>query len=360
MKIKAAVAQGKGKDLLIKEVELAQPNKDEVLVEIVASGICHTDLVARDFESPAPPAIFGHEGGGIVKEVGEDVDYVKPGDHVVLCCLSCGKCDMCLTGHPGKCEQHMALNFSGNALDGKKRHSINGEDVGMFFGQSSFATHAVVNVQNVVKVPTDVDLTVVAPFGCGIQTGAGTVLNGFKPKQGSTIAILGMGGVGLSAAMAAKIAGCSEIIAVDIKDSRLKMAEEVGATATINSKNIDTLYDQIREIVEDGPDYVLDTTGVTPLIEKAIDAMKHGGTIAVVGARFNFTVTNSLMEQGKTIIAFTQGDSIPKLFIPQLIKFYQEGRFPVDKFITKFDFNDINDALAASESGEAIKPVLVM
>jgi len=360
MKIDAAIAHGEEKDLTIEKVDLVKPNKDEVLIEIVASGICHTDISARDKERPEPPVVLGHEGAGIVQEIGENVDYVEAGDHVVMTFLACEECEMCLMGHPGQCENIMELNFFGYAKDGTKRHSLDGQELGMFFGQSSFATHAVVNVQNIVKVPKDVDLSVVAPFGCGIQTGAGTVLNGFKPKAGSTIAVLGMGGVGLSGVMAAQIAGCSEIIAVDVKENRLEKAKEVGATATINSEDIDKFYDQVREIVEEGPDYILDTTGVQPLMEEAIRSMNNGGTFAPVGAGFKLTITNSFMEQNKSLIGLNQGDSIPKLFIPKLIEFYKNGQLPVDKLIAKFDFNEINDAIAASESGEAIKPVLVM
>lgn len=362
MEIKAAVTQGPEKDLVIENVELDQPKADEVLIKVVASGICHTDLVARDTtDHLSKGATLGHEGAGEVVAVGDQVTYVEEGDHVVMTALSCEQCESCRTGHPGICENHMDLNFRGTSFHDDYVLHQGDQDLKMFFGQSSFATYTTVNVNNIVKVSKDLDLTEIAPLGCGIHTGAGTILNRLKPEYKDTVMVLGMGGVGLSAVMASKIANAKKIIAVDLYDSKLDLAQELGATHVINTKDgLDNFFEEVRAIDSDGPKYIVDTTGYPALVEKAIEAMKFGGTIALLGAAFEIKVDNSLMEQNKTVLGFTQGDSNPKLFFPELLDYYQKGEFPMDKLITKYPFEDINQAIEAQVSGEAIKPVLVM
>lgn len=360
MKTKAAVTPEKGADFEIREIELKEPNNNEVLVEIVASSICHTDVSGKETGTPPTPSVLGHEGAGIIRKIGSSVKEFKVGDHVVLSYAHCGKCEQCLSGHPASCEQMIELNFGGRTIDGTKRHFDKNQEYSLFFGQSSFATYSVVNEQNAVKVPKDIDLENLGALSCSIQTGAGTVLNSFNSEFGSSIVIFGMGGVGLGAVMAAKLAGYKEIIGIDIQTSRLEVAENLGATKVINSKNSEDLVDNIRSITEKGPEYIIDTTGVSSLIEDGIKALKTRGTIAVVGANFDFNVQQHLMEEDKSIVGLSQGDSIPKLFIPQLIDYYKKGLFPFDELITKYRFEDINNAFEDLKIGEVIKPVLVM
>lgn len=223
----------------IEEITLEEPRSDEVLVRIVASGICHSDLAAINGDLPiSRPVILGHEGSGIVERVGSDVASVRPGDPVVLSFASCGACRACRTGHPVYCARSAAMNLSGTRADGSTAYR--GADrraetiFGHFVGQSSFAHHALVHESAVVKVGADVELAVAAPLGCGIQTGAGSVMNVLRPAYGSSLAVTGTGSVGLSAVMAAKVVGCEVIIAVDVNDARLELAGRLGATHTLN------------------------------------------------------------------------------------------------------------------------------
>lgn len=359
MKIRAAVTQGQGQDFVIEDIDLAEPKSNEVLVKIIATGVCHTDAVARDAAIAPLPAVLGHEGAGIVEKIGDNVKNVKPGDHVVLSFAHCGHCQNCLTGHPSVCETFNELNFGGVNDDYTHRLSKDGTELSTFFGQSSFGTFAVSHERNVVKVDEDVDLVLLGPLGCGIQTGAGTVLNKLQPKFGASIAIYGAGAVGLSAIMAAKIAGCKNIIAVDVYDNRLELAKELGATHLLNGKKVD-IVKEIIEITKGGTEYAVDTTGVPPVIRQSLKALRSLGIAAIVGVtpEMNIDIHNDLMAEGKTMIGVIEGDSVPQIFIPQLIEYYKKGLFPFDKLVKFYDFNQINEAFAASKSGEVLKPIL--
>ena len=365
MKMKAAVVREKGGSFSIEEVELHDPKEGEVLVRIVASGVCHTDAVARDQLIPIPlPAILGHEGAGIVEKVGKGVTSVQPGDHVVLSYASCGQCENCLAGHPSLCTQFVTLNFLGKMSDDTHRIQEGGPSgrfISTFFGQSSFATYAVAHERNVVKVDKEVDLTLLGPLGCGIQTGSGTVLNKLRPEFGSSIAVYGCGAVGLSAVMAAKIAGCAQIIAVDIHQNRLDLALELGATHALNSKDVD-LVEEIRKITKGGSHYGVETTGVATVVRQAAQALRTRGTLAIVGVtgEVTFNVNDDIMSQGKTLVGVIEGDAVPQLFIPKLIEYYKAGQFPFDKLIKFYSFEQINEAFADSEKGLTIKPVITM
>lgn len=365
MKMKAALLREEGSPFSIEEVELMEPKANEVLIKIVASGVCHTDAVARDQLIPIPlPAVLGHEGAGIVEKVGEGVSSVEPGDHVVLSYASCGKCENCLDGHPSLCTQFVTLNFLGKMSDDTHRiQEVGHHDrpISTFFGQSSFATYAVAHERNVVKVDKDVELALLGPLGCGIQTGSGTVLNKLKPEFGSSIAIYGCGAVGLSAVMAAKIAGCAQIIAVDIHQNRLELALELGATHALNSREMD-LVEEIRRITGGGSHYGVETTGVSTVVRQATQALRTRGTLAIVGVtgEVTFNVNDDIMSQGKTVVGVIEGDAVPQLFIPKLIEYYKQGRFPFDKLIKFYSFDQINEAFADSEKGVTIKPVLTM
>lgn len=362
MKINAAVTPGEGKDFDMREIELQDPKANEVLIKVVASGVCHTDMVARDTGITPKPAVLGHEGSGIVEKVGTGVENFEEGDHVVMSYVHCGNCEQCLAGTPATCEFLMPMNFGGKAQDGTHRHFEGDEELSMFFGQSSFATYAIAHEQNIVKVPKDVDLTILGPLGCGIQTGAGTVLNNLKPKFGTSIVIFGTGGVGLSAVMAAKIVNCEHIIAVDVHDSRLEKAKELGATHIINGKNTEDVVEKIKDITDGGTHYAVDTTGVSAVVKQALQALRPRGELAVigVGSDFEMDLMEDLMAEGKMIKGVIEGDAVPKVFIPKLIRYYQKGLFPFDKLIKTYDFEDINQAFSDSESGETIKPVLTI
>src|SRR5690554_6980272 len=246
MKIQAAVTHAQGEDFSIEEVTLSGPKSNEVLVKIVATGVCHTDAVGRDLGVSPYPIVLGHEGSGVVEQVGENVTSLAVGDHVVMSFAHCGQCENCLTGHPTVCSRFNELNFGGCMEDHTCRLHQGDTDLHTFFGQSSFGTHIVAHERNVVKVDKDVDLALLGPLGCGIQTGAGTVLNRLKPEFGTSIAIYGCGAVGLSAIMAAKIANCRQIYAIDVHDSRLELARELGATHALNGRQVDVVK-EIRE-----------------------------------------------------------------------------------------------------------------
>jgi aryl-alcohol dehydrogenase len=347
------------------KVELGELKSDEVLVKIVAAGMCHTDLAAKDQHMPFPlPAILGHEGAGIVLEVGAEVPGVSPGDHVVLTFASCGQCPNCLAGKPAYCLKFMAYNFGTRRPDGSCCHHLHGEPVaGSFFYQSSFATHAIAHVSNVVVVPQDLPLDVLAPLGCGIQTGAGAVLNCLKPEAEASIVVFGLGAVGLSALMAAKISGCRKIIAVDLHDSRLALAKELGATDCVNGSKGDAV-EEVRRLTDGaGANYSIDATGVPAVMRQAVDVLTIGGSaiflgVAPVGATVAIDAFSFMF--GKTIRSSVEGDSVPKEFIPKLIELYREGRFPIEKMATYYDLADINRAAADSASGKAIKPIIRM
>jgi aryl-alcohol dehydrogenase len=364
MKIQAAVVHEAGQPFQIEEVELSGPKAGELLVKIVASGVCHTDEVAQHQGIPVPlPAVLGHEGCGIVEEVGEGVKDFKKGDRVSFSFGFCGHCENCLSAHQHACENFNAINFGGVMADGTKRLSQNGVELSSFFGQSSFATYAVVHQDSTIKVTDDtIDLALLGPLGCGIQTGAGAVLNRLKPAFGSSIAVFGCGTVGMSAIMAAKIAGCDKIIAVGGNKKSLELALELGATHTVNRKECDDIVAEVKKITNGGTHYSIDTTGVGDFVRKALASVRFMGTCVVLGATGDLTINvqQELMGDAKSLIGIVEGDSIPKLFIPKLIEYYKKGQFPFDRLIKFYDFKDINEAFAASHNGEVIKAVLKM
>lgn len=359
MKIQAAVTLKQGDKFEWQEVELAEPALNEVRVRIVATGVCHTDAVARDLGIAPFPIVLGHEGAGIVDALGAGVTDLEVGDHVVLSFAHCGHCERCLTGHPTVCETFNQLNFGGVMDDGGQRLASGETALATFFGQSSFASYSIVSAQNAVKVDPEVDLALLGPLGCGIQTGAGTVLNRLKPDFGSSIVIYGCGAVGLSAVMAAKIAGCLNIIVVDVHDSRLELALELGATHSINGKN-EAVVSRIREITEGGSDYAVETTGVPVVVKQSLNALRPLGVSAIVGVTPEVTldIHQDLMAEGKSMIGVIEGDSVPRVFIPQLVAYYKAGRFPFDKLVKFYTADQINEAFEDSKKGITVKPVL--
>jgi aryl-alcohol dehydrogenase len=365
MTVTAAVAREAGAPLTIEELDLDELRPNEVLVRLVATGVCHTDAIVRDQVYPTPlPAVLGHEGAGVVEKIGSSVTTVEPGDHVLLAAAYCGVCDRCRAGQMAYCENLFAADFGGRRTDGTTALSKDGEVISShFFGQSSFATYANVVQESVVKIPKDVPLEIVAPLGCGIQTGAGAVINELKPILNSTLVVLGTGAVGAGAIMAGRVAGCSRVIAVDIHPSRLALAKELGATDTINTKDADLTEEIMRLTDGKGADYVIDTTARPQLLRQAADALGNRGTLALVGAaapgtEVSFEIGLSLVK-GWTFKTIVQGSSVPQVFIPKLIELWREGRFPMDKLMKNYALEDINKGFEDSASGVTVKPVIV-
>ncbi|OMH27711.1 alcohol dehydrogenase [Tersicoccus phoenicis] len=361
MKVTAAVVRETGAPLTIEELDLGEPRPDEVRVRMVASGICHTDATARGGAYPIEwPAVLGHEGAGIVEEIGSAVKSVAVGDHVVMAPASCGRCTSCRRGEAAYCVHYIELNLSG-------RHgSLSSGDEAVsshFFGQSSFSSHANVLERCVVKVDPDVPLEMVAPLGCGLQTGAGAVLNDCRPEAASSLAVIGTGAVGSAAIMAARIAGCTTVIAVDLHDSRLETASELGATHTVNSGTTDMVEELDRITDGDGVDYIVDTTSAPPVLNQAARALAVRGKLVAVGnttfgTEAPFEIGESQVK-GWTFTMSVQGSSVYQLFIPKLIELWKQGRFPYDKLIKTYPFEDINQAFEDSAKGSTIKPIVV-
>ncbi|GEK48228.1 alcohol dehydrogenase [Bisbaumannia pacifica] len=361
MQIHAAVTPAQGEAFSFETVDLAEPGGGEIRVRLVATGVCHTDAVAWELGIAPFPIVLGHEGAGVVEAVGAGVSTLAVGDHVVLSFAHCGHCDRCLTGHPTVCADFNELNFGGRMDDGGHRLSRDGEALATFFGQSSFASHAVVKAGNAVKVDPEVDLALLGPLGCGIQTGAGTVLNRLKPGVETSLVVYGGGAVGLSAVMAARLVGCRQIIAVDVLEERLALARELGATHVLNGKSEDVV-ERVREITAGGSDYAVETTGVPAVVRQSLQALRPLGVSAIVGVTPQVTldVHQDLMAEGKSMIGVIEGDAVPRVFIPQLVAHYKAGRFPFDRLVTFYEFADIHRAFEDSKRGTAVKPVLRM
>lgn len=362
---RAAICRGNSQPFSIEDIVLDALRPDELRVRIVACGICHTDLAVRDAQLPVPlPIVLGHEGAGIVEEVGAAVTAVQPGDRVVMSFNSCGHCPSCAVDAPTYCYEFLPQNWSGARPDGSATLFQGGEPMnGHFFGQSAFATHAIAHQRNVVRVPETMDgvpLDILAPIGCGLMTGAGAVLRAMKVRAGLPIAIWGAGTVGLAAIMAARIAGAYPIIAIDVHDSRLDLALELGATHVVNGRDDVPAY--IRDLCPAGLGYAFDTTGINRLIEQAVSLLAPMGIAGIVGASgpadmmtFNEA---AFMGGGRRIMGILGGDSDVQGFLPELMEYYRAGRFPFDRLIGHFEFDAINEAIAASESGQVVKPVL--
>jgi aryl-alcohol dehydrogenase len=365
MRIRGAVLEAKGGPFVLEDLDLDEPRPDEILVRIVASGICQTDAHARNQEMPVPmPIVLGHEGAGVVERCGSAVTSLVPGDHVVLSYQACGHCRPCLSGHPQYCLRGFDANFGGARLDATnglhRAAPAKTEMHGHFFGQSSFATYALATERNAARIPKDVPLALMAPLGCGLQTGAGAVLNSLQVAAGSSIAIFGTGAVGLAAVMAARVAGAATIIAVDVNAQRLALATELGATHIINAREQD-VPSQIGKIVPGGVNYILEITGRPEMLAMAVDCVAHMGTVGLIGGAGPGTkapIEMLSLAWGRHLRGIVQGDAIPQLFIPTLIELHRSGKFPFERLVRFYEFEDIDQAFADSRSGEVIKPIL--
>ncbi|HZA78521.1 MAG TPA: NAD(P)-dependent alcohol dehydrogenase [Acidimicrobiales bacterium] len=365
MRSTAAVLPGVGERFGLDEIDVGEPGAGEVAVRLVASGVCHTDQVVREGSYPYQfPAVLGHEGAGVVEAVGPGVTGLSEGDHVVLSFNSCGQCRPCLSGHPAYCVDFYILNFGGARRDGSTAFSdADGTAIAShFFGQSSFADHTIAAVRSVVKVRDGVDLTMLGPLGCGIQTGAGTVLNALDPEPGSSMAIFGAGAVGDSALLAARVAGATTIIGVDLHDERLATARRLGATETVAGGG-----DVVGAIMDAtggrGVDYAVDTTGVPAVIRQAADSLATQGALALVaaarpGTEITLEVGASLIK-GWEVRTVVEGDAVPQDFIPRLISLFQAGHFPFDQLVKTYPVERVNDAFDDSSTGATIKPILL-
>ncbi|MDX2376932.1 NAD(P)-dependent alcohol dehydrogenase [Microbacterium sp. LRZ72] len=365
MKTVAAVAREAGAELSLEELELDDLRATEVRVRMLATGVCHTDAVVRDQIYPTPlPAVLGHEGAGVVEAVGSGVTTVAAGDHVVLSVNTCGTCRYCLTGEGTYCVELYAKNFGGSRTD-QTTSLTDGEGHRVsshFFGQSSFAQYANVDERAVVPVDEDVPLALMGPLGCGIQTGAGAVMNTLRPQAGTSIAVFGAGAVGLSAVLAAVAVGCGTIIAVDVNTERLDLARSLGATHTVDAGTLDVAETIMSLTGGAGVDQALETSGLSPVLRQAVDSLAVRGTVGVVGAQPPGTETafetGLSMTRGWSLRMIIEGDSVPQVFIPRLIELWRQGRFPFDRLVREYPFDQINEAFAASERGDVIKPVV--
>jgi aryl-alcohol dehydrogenase len=363
LKIRAAVLSKDSSHLDIETLTLEPARADEVIVRLVATGVCHTDIKHSEPGGIVPrPAVLGHEGAGIVVATGSAVTRVKAGDPVVLSYDYCSTCASCLAGARSYCHELRPRNFGGTRPDGTSPLSRDGTFIhGSFFGQSSFATHAMAYERNVVKVPREAPLERLGPLGCGVQTGAGAIINAFKAEAGCTVAVIGSGAVGLSAVMAARLIGARRIIAVDLHDNRLDLARELGATRVLNAARADIVREALA-ITGHGVDYVLDTTTLVPVMEQGIAMLAPRGTFAfVAGPGGTATLPlplGHMLLGGRSVRGIIEGDSPSDTFIPMLIDLFMQGRFPFDRMIEFYPFERINDAIADSNSGRVIKPVL--
>lgn len=364
MKTRAAVLHVANEPLQIEELELDGPRAGEILVRLVATSLCHTDLHPMKGHIPVPlPMVLGHEGAGIVEEVGAGVDSVAPGDRIVLVgAPMCGKCRACLSGFPYACETRFSRNFGGTMPDGTKRLRKGKLAVSHFFCQSSFSEYAVVPESMAVKVRHDVSLEKVCGFGCGIATGVGAVVNKANVRAGSSVAIFGCGGVGLSVVMGARLSGASSIIAVDLVDLKLSTASELGATHVINGKR-ENAVDRIKEITGGGADYAFECVGTTQTYAQVIESIRPMGLAVVLGSPpvgSKVTLDPMLLLTERTVTGCLSGNVRAHVDVPRWIDLYVRGILPVDKLLGRtYSLTEINQAVRDLAEGEVIKPVIV-
>ena len=361
MKAKAALTEGPGKGYKIVEIDLPEPGPGEVLVRFVSSGICGTDVLVESTGVLCSfPAILGHEGSGIIEKVGPGVDFLKEGDHVVLGLPECGHCEPCLTGFGNRCEN--SYNFEGTMPDGTARATYNGQNVKQLFAQGSFRTRGIVMAAGCKKVDNDIDLRILGPIGCGHRTGAGVVFNYIKPQCHESIAVYGVGTVGLAVIMAAKANGIKNLIALDVENERLELAKELGATHIFNIKDDESYIDRINSLTEGGVHYAIEATGYIPNVNASLKILRIAGTyvgIASILQPFEFDYGTFNMKNLRMIATNTgEGSFTPCL--NKMLSLYKEGRFPFERLNTYYKLDDINQAFEDFKNKKVIKPVLLM
>lgn len=373
MKIKAAVLRTMGaaapyedsNPLVIEELELAPPGRGEVLVRIVAAGLCHSDLSVMNGDRPRPlPMALGHEAAGIVAELGEGVDDLVVGDHVVMVFMpSCGYCAPCSGGRPALCEPGAAANAKGLLLSGTTRLTdAQGAPVHHHLGCSAFADHAVVSRRSLVKIDRDLPLAEAALFGCAVLTGVGAVVNTAGVRAGQSVVVIGLGGVGLSSVIGAAAAGASQIVAVDLSRQKLDHALQMGATAVVDAASPDAV-DLVRAMTDGGADVVLEMAGSVRALESAIAMTRRGGTTVTAGlpppgATLPVNVVGLVAEE-RTLKGSYIGTCVPVRDVPRYVALYRAGRLPVDRLLTgQLPLEDINIGFDRLRSGEAIRQVV--
>jgi len=367
MKMKAAILEQVNTPLVVEEVELDEPKDKEVLVKLVATGVCHTDIhcIKGDLATP-PPVVLGHEGAGIVEKVGRNVTEVQPGDRVVVTVAPyCGKCPACMMGVPTSCETDpQTVMLMGTMADGTKRlKRKNGDELSHFMAQSSFAEYAVVEESATVKVRDDAPLDVVCLLGCGASTGIGAVINKARVKAGSSVAVFGCGGVGMAVIMAAKLVGARQIFAVARHDSTLEMAREFGATTLVNASKEDPVM-KIAAECAGGVDYSFESVGNTEVMTQAFHSVypRPGGMavilgLAPIGSTFPIEAWRFMREV--VITGCTVGSIRPRIDIPRYIDLFMAGKLPLDKLVSAhYTLEQVNDAIKDTLDRKVIRAVI--
>lgn len=374
MEIKAAVLHEMGlpapyaesKPLKIETLELDDPKTNEVMIKVRAVGLCHSDLSVINGSRPRPtPMALGHEAAGEIVKVGDNVKDLEIGDHVVCAFVpSCGHCIPCREGRPALCEKGAASNEKGELLDGGKRLHADGEDIHHHLGVSGFATHTVVSANSVIKVDKDIPFEKVAIFGCAVITGIGAIINTAQVKPGSTVAVVGLGGIGLNAIMGAQLAGASKIIALDINPNKFDFAKKLGATHTFDSSD-EKAMEEVKELTNGGVNYAFETAGVVPAMEVAYKITKRGGMTVTTGLpdpKHNFSFPQvTLTAEERTIKGSYVGSCVPTRDIPRFIELYKQDRLPVDTLLSDtLSLEDINEGFDRLEKGDVARLVLKM
>jgi len=369
MKMKAAVLEQLNTPLVIEEVELDEPKDNEILVKIAAIGMCHSDIhcIKGDLSVPLP-IVLGHEAAGTVEKVGRNVTGLQPGDKVVVTVAPyCGNCPACIMGVPSSCETDpQTAMLMGTMTDGTKRlKRQNGDELNHFMAQSSFAEYAVVERSATVKVPDDAPLDVVCMLGCGASTGIGAVINKARVQAGKSVAVFGCGGVGLAAILAAKLVGAHPIVAVDLLDSKLEMARELGATHLVNASREDPVT-KIAVDCEGGVDYSFESIGNTAVMTQAFHSVypRPGGMavvlgLAPIGATFSIEAWRFMREL--VITGCTVGSIRPQLDIPRYVNLFMEGKLPLDRLVSaRYSLEQINEAVKDTLDGKVMRGVITL
>ena len=366
MQTLAAVLNQPAGPFIVEPIEIAEPKAHEVRVAIKAVGICHTDLVIGSGALGTHfPAVLGHEGAGIVEAVGPGVTAVAPGDKVLLSFNSCGHCPRCDSGDPAYCFEFFPLNMTCSRADGSTRLTRNGAPMAdNCFGQSSFAAHAIANERNLLKLDPGADLALLAPLGCGVQTGVGAVLRSLAAKPGESLVVIGGGAVGLSAVMGGTLAGCTPIIVIEPQAARREMALSLGATHVIDPADAADIGAAVRALLPGGADLIVDTSGHMPTVSQAPGMIATLGRIGLIGVPGALDAVLPIpmvqwLTMGGTVRGIVEGDSDITGFLPELIAHHAAGRLPFDRFVTRYRFDQINEAIADSHQGRCIKPVLL-
>ncbi|HYI62509.1 MAG TPA: Zn-dependent alcohol dehydrogenase [Acidimicrobiales bacterium] len=363
--MKAAVLTGVGTPLEIRDdVELAPPGPGEVRVRVEASGVCHSDLSVQNGTIPLPtPIVLGHEGAGVVEEVGEGVSTVAPGDHVVLSFVPrCGECGPCRRGQPYLCDQAATAAAAG-MLDGTTRLTSGGAALHQMASLGTFGQQAIVPEISTVKIPADVPLNIAALIGCGVLTGVGAALNTADIRPGDTVAVIGCGGVGLNVIQGARIAGAERIIAIDKFASKLDMAKQFGATDLVNPDDGDTVG-QVMSLTQKGVHAAFEVIGLQATITQAVDMLRPGGEAILVGVppldvMLTFNAAFTFLYLNKTIKGCWYGSADVQRDVPKLIGLWQDGELKLDELISReISIEDINGAFEAMQSGEVARSVI--